>query len=154
MVERILKGEFEEVYKNGIIIRFPDGVLRRVFPRFFCYSADYPEKYGPLDRIAQQPLTPATRVLIANIKNLGRCPCPRCLVELREVRDLGKVVDRQRRTNIRKPTPKLFRIIKKARAAIFKGFKVSGSRVEKLLDGGSRVAINVGHPQTVLCLCC
>ena len=51
VVERILKGEFEEVYKSGIIIRFPDGVYRRVFPRFYCYSADYPEKYGTFSHI-------------------------------------------------------------------------------------------------------
>lgn len=146
VVERILKGEFEEVYKNGIIIMFPDGVQRRVFPRFYCYSADYPEKYDLLCCIIQQPLTSVSRVLIATIKNLGKCPCPCCLIELGEVWDLGKVIDKQRRANTRKPTHNLFRIIKKARKAIFKGFKVSGSRVEGLLGGGSRVAVNVCLP--------
>jgi hypothetical protein len=33
-----------DAYENGIIITFPDGIQRRVFPRFFTYSADYPEK--------------------------------------------------------------------------------------------------------------
>ena len=94
------------------------------------------------------------RVLIANIKNLGRCPCPRCHVKLAEVRDLGKAIDRQRRVNIRKPTRKLFRMIKKAREAIFKGFKVSGSRVEKVLEGGSRVAVNVGCPSPMVLHMC
>ena len=103
--------------------------------------------------IPQQLLTTVTRVLIANIKNLGKCPCPRCLVQLGEVRDLGKAVDKQRRDDIRRPTHKLFRIIKKARKAIFKGFKVSGTRVERLLEGGSRVAVNVGHPCQHSCLC-
>ena len=40
----ILNGEFAEAYRNGIVIEFPDGISRRVFPRFYCYSADYPEK--------------------------------------------------------------------------------------------------------------
>lgn len=40
----ILAGEFQKAYTEGIIIEFPDGVRRRVFPRFFSYSADYPEK--------------------------------------------------------------------------------------------------------------
>lgn len=40
----ILEGKFAEAYRNGIIIEFPDGVSRRVFPRFYCYAADYPEK--------------------------------------------------------------------------------------------------------------
>ena len=41
----LLDDEFMEAYINGIIIQFPDGVKRRLFPRFFTYSADYQEKY-------------------------------------------------------------------------------------------------------------
>jgi hypothetical protein len=33
-----------QAYENGIVIKFMDGVLWHVFPRFFPYSADYPEK--------------------------------------------------------------------------------------------------------------
>ena len=44
VIELILKGEFAEAYKHGILITFPDGIMRRVFPWFYCYSADYPEK--------------------------------------------------------------------------------------------------------------
>ena len=40
----LLDDEFMDAYENGIIITFPDGIKRRVFPRFFTYSADYPEK--------------------------------------------------------------------------------------------------------------
>jgi hypothetical protein len=42
--ELILDGKFVEAYKHGIVIRCSDGITRRVFPRFFSYSADYPEK--------------------------------------------------------------------------------------------------------------
>jgi Plavaka transposase len=45
VITLILKGEFAEAYRNGIVIEFPDGVSRRIFPRFYCYSADYPEKF-------------------------------------------------------------------------------------------------------------
>ncbi len=83
------------------------------------------------------------RVLIANIKNMGQCPCPRCTIKLVEVRDLGKAVDSQRRAEIRGPTRRLFRAVRKARKAIFKGFKVSGTRTERLLEGWSRVPTNV-----------
>lgn len=31
-------------YVHGFKHRFPDGVERLVFPRFFTYAADYPEK--------------------------------------------------------------------------------------------------------------
>jgi hypothetical protein len=60
-----------------------------------------------------------------------------------EVKDLGKTEDIQRRADTRKPTHQLFRAVKKARKSIFKGYKVSGSRVEKLLGGLSRVPTNV-----------
>ena len=37
--------KFLEAYINGIVIECIDGIKRRLFPRFFVYSADYPEKY-------------------------------------------------------------------------------------------------------------
>jgi hypothetical protein len=44
VIKLILEGRFTEAYKHGVLIEFPDGITRRVFPRFYCYSADYPEK--------------------------------------------------------------------------------------------------------------
>jgi len=43
--ELLLDDEFMEAYEHGIVITCADGVTRRIFPRFFTYSADYPEKY-------------------------------------------------------------------------------------------------------------
>lgn len=40
----ILDDEFMEAYVHGILIECGDGITRQVFPRFFTYSADYPEK--------------------------------------------------------------------------------------------------------------
>lgn len=40
----LLDDDFMDAYENGIVIMFPDGIQRRLFPRFFTYSADYPEK--------------------------------------------------------------------------------------------------------------
>jgi hypothetical protein len=37
--------KFLEAYVNGMIVECIDGIKRRFFPRFFVYSADYPEKY-------------------------------------------------------------------------------------------------------------
>ena len=36
--------EFQHAYKNGIVVKCIDGIIRRLFPRIFTYSADYPEK--------------------------------------------------------------------------------------------------------------
>jgi hypothetical protein len=40
----LLDDEFLEAWKHGIVILCGDGVKRRVYPRIFSYSADYPEK--------------------------------------------------------------------------------------------------------------
>jgi len=41
----ILDDDFIHAYKYGIVVKCIDGVERRVYPRLFTYSADYPEKY-------------------------------------------------------------------------------------------------------------
>jgi hypothetical protein len=40
----LLDDEFLEAYTHGLVIKCVDGITRRVFPRIFTYSADYPEK--------------------------------------------------------------------------------------------------------------
>ncbi|KAF8995010.1 hypothetical protein BDZ89DRAFT_968764, partial [Hymenopellis radicata] len=55
--------EFMSAYRDGVLVECFDGILRRLFPRFFCYSADYVEK-----------------ALLSSIRFLGQCPCPRCMV--------------------------------------------------------------------------
>jgi hypothetical protein len=40
----ILDDEFINVYTRGFLTEFADDTVRRVFPRIFTYSADYPEK--------------------------------------------------------------------------------------------------------------
>jgi hypothetical protein len=42
--KHLLDAEFLHAYRHGIVLQCPDGILRRVFPRIFTYSADYPEK--------------------------------------------------------------------------------------------------------------
>lgn len=43
--ELLLDDEFMEAYEHGVEITCADGVNRRIYPRFFTYSADYPEKF-------------------------------------------------------------------------------------------------------------
>lgn len=43
--ELLLDPDFMEAYVHGIVIKCADGITRRVYPRIFTYSADYPEKY-------------------------------------------------------------------------------------------------------------
>ena len=41
----LLDDDFLQAYKHGMVFVCGDNVERRLFPRIFAYSADYPEKY-------------------------------------------------------------------------------------------------------------
>lgn len=41
----LLDDDFIDAWKNGILVKCGDDILRRLFIRVFTYSADYPEKY-------------------------------------------------------------------------------------------------------------
>ena len=45
IIEALMDDDFMEAYRHGIVLTCADGVKRRLFPRVFTYSADYPEKY-------------------------------------------------------------------------------------------------------------
>lgn len=40
----LLDNDFIQAYKNSIVVKCFDRITRRVYPRIFTYSADYPEK--------------------------------------------------------------------------------------------------------------
>lgn len=42
--DTLLSEDFLLAYRHGIVLKCADGVFRRIFPRVFTYSADYPEK--------------------------------------------------------------------------------------------------------------
>lgn len=44
---KLLDDDFIDAYLHGVVVECADGVVRRMFPRFFTYSADYPEKCVP-----------------------------------------------------------------------------------------------------------
>ncbi|PIL24586.1 hypothetical protein GSI_12470 [Ganoderma sinense ZZ0214-1] len=78
--------DFMHAYEHGILLTCGDGVVRRIFP-----------------------------VLIAAIRPLARCPCPRCLT--------AKDQD----------TPALRKCILTARKHLLKGYSINGARVENWL---------------------
>jgi hypothetical protein len=41
----LLDDEFLHAYQYGMVVHCHDGIKRRVYPRIFTYSADYPEKW-------------------------------------------------------------------------------------------------------------
>ncbi len=42
--KKLLDDDFIHAMEHGIVMKCADGITRRVFPRIFTYSADYPEK--------------------------------------------------------------------------------------------------------------
>ena len=40
----LLDSEFVSAYEHGLTLTCADGIERRLYPRIFTYSADYPEK--------------------------------------------------------------------------------------------------------------
>lgn len=53
----LLDDEFIHAYEHGIVLKCADGIFRRIYPRIFTYSADYPEKYMVIVALYSHPLT-------------------------------------------------------------------------------------------------
>ncbi|KAJ4467212.1 hypothetical protein C8J55DRAFT_565472 [Lentinula edodes] len=116
----LLNDAFLHAYKYGIVIRCFDGVERRIYPRFFTYSADYPEK-----------------VLLATIRERGICPCPRCSCLKVNLDRMGLYQDMKMREKLR---VYLYDKVKLTRDWIYnQGVKIQGSAVERLLKTTSSV---------------
>lgn len=52
----LLDDDFMHAYKHGVLLVCGDGILRRIFPRIFTYSADYPEKQVLVSNVRCRPL--------------------------------------------------------------------------------------------------
>ncbi|CAK5269508.1 unnamed protein product [Mycena citricolor] len=120
--KHILDDDFLAACEHGIVITCADGIERRFYPRLFTYSADYPEK-----------------VLLATIRNLGSCPCPRCLISKSKLDQLGTVHDEKARTQSERIDSEVRQTwISRARTWIYRqALKVKSKRVEGLLSGQS-----------------
>jgi hypothetical protein len=79
------------------------------------------------------------RVLLASIKYLGNCPCPRCLITKDQIHEIGMKRDKQRREKLsRVDSDRRKRTIELARKLIFdKGIRPGSKFVTKLLDENS-----------------
>ncbi|CAE6538191.1 unnamed protein product [Rhizoctonia solani] len=124
VLHELLDDEFLHAWRHGIIVKCADGITRRVFPRIFTYSADYPE-----------------RVLLATIRDKGRCPCVRCLIPMDLIHKMGTRSDMQARTkHPRRDSLHRQKLVTRARSLIYKDHKAVGNtEVEGLLRPTSLV---------------
>ncbi|KAF8914344.1 hypothetical protein CPB84DRAFT_1630471, partial [Gymnopilus junonius] len=114
----MLDDEFVNAYRNGIVTECADSLFRRYFPRFFIYSADYPEK-----------------ILISTIRFLGIMPAPRALVPKKFIPALGTKVDEQRRKHVRLDNDARRGLVEASRKLIFQhGVGITGVAVEERLQ--------------------
>ncbi|KAJ7695909.1 hypothetical protein B0H17DRAFT_929882, partial [Mycena rosella] len=125
---KIFDGDFMEAYEHGIVLECQDGISRRFFPRVFTYSADYPEK-----------------VLLACIRNLGKCPCPRCTITKDKIAGLGTKNDMNARIKLeRTDNPTYQRHVDDARNWVYQeGNGVKSAGVERMLEPESLVPTKV-----------
>ena len=142
----LLDDDFVHAYKYGIVIKCHDGIERRVYPRIFTYSADYPEKWvNSLGLYLFVLLTLSfNRVLLATIRDNGNCPCPRCLIPKKQLNRMGLKHDIQFR--LKNPRKFLFRQVQAARKWIYqKGRSITSRAVELVLKPSSSVPTMVGY---------
>jgi hypothetical protein len=84
------------------------------------------------------------RILLALIRDMGRCPCPRCMVIISEIPNLGSKIDMAKRGASSRGSPSLSadvtRKVEKARQQIYSKRKgVKSTAVEALLKEKSYV---------------
>jgi hypothetical protein len=88
------------------------------------------------------------RILLANIRNLGGCPCPRCTIPLSSVPLVGTKRDRNDRIKLaRVDDPRYRKLVSQARRAIYQqNFAVDSAPVERMLKPESFVPTSVSDP--------
>jgi hypothetical protein len=131
----LLDEDLMRAYIHGLEITCGDGVKRLIFPRFFVYSADYPEKYIPL--LSCRDNSHSTfRVLLATIRSLAKCPCPRCFIRKDQIDGSGTIPDMKRRLHERKDTSSWRNLIKSVRDKLYAKGKalMSGAVNERLKE--------------------
>lgn len=123
-VKVLLDDEFLDAYRHGIVITCFDGIKRRFYPRIFTYSADYPEK-----------------VILACIRNRGACPCPRCLIPMDRMQNLGMTRDRQQRSTLRRVDndKRRFNVANARRLIYGKNYAVDSKTLDPILKSESLV---------------
>ena len=94
-----------------------------------------------LSHLCVRLLKTGYRILIANIRNLGGCPCPRCLIPKVKLQDVATENDMLQRTILaRRDTEERRERISSARQLIYQDrYVIDTPRVENLLKPESLV---------------
>jgi hypothetical protein len=84
------------------------------------------------------------RVLVATIRQLGGCPCPRCLIPTARLQNLGMSRDRQQRSTLARSNASRDQSVATARSLVYEGnYGVDSTAIELLLKPESWVPNSV-----------
>jgi len=94
------------------------------------------------------------RIIIVSLRNLGHCPCPRCLIPMDRVPNMGMPRDMSQHVSLMRVDNVKWRIrVKAVHEAIYEhNHGVGGVAVEKLLKEHSLVPAAVGGVFLIMCL--
>lgn len=93
-------------------------------------------------------------MLLASIRYLAACPCPRCLIKKSQIGALGTHVDEQRRAHIRVDDERRRDRIDLTRGWIYeKGKSVNSKNIDDILQAESLVPTRVCVDSFAICLC-
>ena len=116
--ELLLDDEFMEAYKHGIVVKCMEFSVNSI--HVFLSMVLITLKSILFLQIKFMFIDHFHRVLLALIKSLGCCPCPRCHIQQDQIRDLGTVNDMKHHTNVCKDNAKRQEKVQKACQGIFK----------------------------------
>ncbi len=83
------------------------------------------------------------------MRHLGECPCPRCLIKMKDIAAAGTRVDDQRRSHKRVDTQPLQRLLERVRGWAFKGRSMASKAFKKPLQELSLFPIRVSGFQAL-----
>jgi Plavaka transposase len=137
----LLDDEFLTAYQHGIVVECCDRIVRWFYPRLLTYSADYKEKCVGSVVFPQTAILTKHRIILAGIRDLGCCPCPRCLVQLTNAPNMGQVRDMKQRRLLARVDDEITRDkVNLARDFIYnRHYVVNSKAVEYILKAQSLV---------------
>ena len=121
-------------------------VTTKVLPSYIYILGRLPgEVYSPL-WIRFRVSHIFDRIILASIRNLGACPCPRCLIPLSDAHKFGMALDQKKRCSLARTDDQKRQLkVSNARKLIYcNNYAVNSAPVEQLLKETSLVPTAVG----------
>jgi hypothetical protein len=123
----------------------PGWATKTVLPSYIHLFSRLSRKVGLLLFICIQISYICDRIALASIRNLGNCPCPRCLTPLSDAHKFGMAMDQKKRRTLARTDDRSRQIkVSSAWKLIYcNNYAVNSAPVESLLKETSLVPTSV-----------